>query len=234
MFAKAAVDQNFFPYWGTEAEDHFLSKLAANPQDAYLWNRLGNFFDKQDRPDLAVAVLEHSLRVDEAQMESNFTLGRILYECEIWDEAAGYLRRTLVYASDYDKLPAEKLRDMLSYALELAMEIHAITDGRTPFLPTSEELQLARRKDATADLSDRRYLTTLELDVRPDDPKTWLAVAEFFMGKTREQLPPEKRTLVLPATAGKIVSFPGRAPSAFPAPKVNKQKPQKKKPGEKR
>ncbi|MEN6565504.1 MAG: hypothetical protein ABFC57_04320 [Veillonellales bacterium] len=46
MVGTILVDGDFRLHWGTDAEEHFLAKLGKDPEDAYRWNRLGNYFYK--------------------------------------------------------------------------------------------------------------------------------------------------------------------------------------------
>ena len=228
IFGAIIVDGDFKPRWGTDAEEHFLTKLEKEPQDAYLWNRLGNYFRKNGRADLAAAVFEHSIHIDKTQMESYFSLGSILYEVDEYEAAGWHLRQAMIYADRYPHMTALDMRKMLVAALEMLFELHAITGDRVPPLPTPEELAIAR-EEFKADDKKSAAFALLDLEIFPDRPETLLPVAEMFMGKRQDELPPAEKKLKLPAAAaGLSQAQAGNRSTVRPVAKINKQAPRKK------
>jgi tetratricopeptide (TPR) repeat protein len=95
--------------WATEAEEHLLRKLSKEPDNAWIWDRLGNIYIRGGRPDLAVVAFEESIRHDPCQMESHYSLGKILLEAGAKDVAALHLRRMLlsnIYGQTSEKIGA--------------------------------------------------------------------------------------------------------------------------------
>lgn len=60
--------------WAT-AEPHYRTLVAAIPQDAELWFRLGNIYARTDRPDAAVAAYRESLVRDGDLAKAWFNMG---------------------------------------------------------------------------------------------------------------------------------------------------------------
>ena len=228
IFGAIIVDKDFKPRWGTDAEEHFLVKLEKKPQDAYLWNRLGNYFRKNGRADLAAAVFEHSIHIDKTQMESYFSLGSILYEVGEYEAAGWHLRQAMIYADRYPHMTALDMRKMLVTALEVLFEINAITNDRVPPLPTPEELAIAREEFKEDDMKSAAF-AVLDLEIFPDRPETLLPVAEMFMGKRQDELPQAEKKLKLPVASALSQTQVGNRSALRPIAKINKQAPRKKK-----
>lgn len=112
----ATFDRKTFR-WSSEAEEHYLGKLDKKPDDAWVWDRLGNMYYKGGRPDLAAVAFEESIKNDPKQTESHYSLGQLLYMAGMNDAAIQHLRQVLITARDYDKIGPSELRDMLTESL---------------------------------------------------------------------------------------------------------------------
>jgi tetratricopeptide (TPR) repeat protein len=174
--------------YATDAEEHLLNLVKENPQDAFLWNRLGNLYRRGNRPDLAVCVLEHSILIDPGQIESHFTLGDLLFQIDALEEAGQHLRQTLLHAGSYKKIPADQLRDMLANALKMLFMISGETGGDVPFLPTSEEISSFGEK------VDEEKFGIMELEIYPDRLESFYPLAEMFMGDRAKEILMRDRT----------------------------------------
>lgn len=105
--------------------------LADNPNDAWIWDRLGDVYLKGERPDLAAVAYEQSTLVNLGQVESHFSLGIILSQIGQKHEAVGHLRNMLLRAGNYEHMDADSLRDMLTNGLHTLVEI---SDGPEQFM----------------------------------------------------------------------------------------------------
>lgn len=57
------------------AEPHYSTLVAAIPQDAELWFRLGNIYARMDRPDAAIAAYREALVRDSDLAKAWFNMG---------------------------------------------------------------------------------------------------------------------------------------------------------------
>lgn len=121
--------------WATEMEEHYLHILSKEPNNAWIWDRLGNIYFKGGRPDLAVVAFEESIKQDPFQMESHYSLGKILFEASVKDAAALHLRRVLLTARDYEHLKPLDMRDLLTGTLFMLLDILEDVEKLLEFLP---------------------------------------------------------------------------------------------------
>ncbi|WP_425061287.1 tetratricopeptide repeat protein [Sporomusa carbonis] len=219
VLGQVLIDNDFTPRWGSDAEDYFLEKLGKNPENAYLWNRLGNIYYKGKRPELAVTAYEQALARDAGQVESMFSLGRILADCGYLETAAEYLRQAVAFAHQYNLLTAHDLRELIVSALTILLAIYNKTDHEIDMLPTPNELAIAQFAN-----SEIAATVQLDFEINPGRCETLYPLAEVYMGARRDELPPAERKTPIP-----------RRKVAWPLPgKVNKQKPPKKNKNKKR
>lgn len=219
---KIVVDGDFMPKWGTDAEEHFLEKLSRSPEEAYYWDRLGNLYEKSGRADLALAVYERAVQLDARMMESLYSLGTILHTIGDLEVAAAFHRQVLCVAHDYHRMPAVQQRLMLVSSMEELLSIHHATDQTVPFLPTPEEIERFYGDGSYASVADAIIVLRAELESDQDNEEAWLSLAEAYMGKRREELPPTDRYFGVPSRSR-------RQRTAYPVAAVNKQAPRKKK-----
>ncbi|WP_077302117.1 tetratricopeptide repeat protein [Virgibacillus pantothenticus] len=173
----------------SDAETYLLNQLEKDPSNAYIWNRLGNLYDKGGRPELAVSVLEHSIGLDFYQTESYYTLATLLFDIAKYEEAASYFRKALVTAYKYDKLDAKGLRDLLAVGLEKLFYMHQRSNGEISFVPTKEEIEAAN----TSVSGKESYYLDTDIEVFPGDPQSFYPIAEMYMGKMANRIPKRDR-----------------------------------------
>jgi len=183
------------PRWVSDGEERFLDRLQEAGPNGYLWNRLGNLYNKGGRPDLAVVAFEQSIRVDPGQMESHYSLGCILFQLAEDKKAAYHFRMMLVYARAYKELDAIQMRDMLAAGLQHLFEIHIRSNRGIPFLPSREEWAALDGLKITANNPAVPELTFLDLELHPDQLESFWPLAEMYMGNLRMDLPAHERTL---------------------------------------
>lgn len=212
-FGRALIDNSYAPRWGSDAEEYFLKKLAQAPEDAYLWNRLGNAYYRGKRPELAVFAYEQALRYDAGQVESHFSLGNILIECDELEAASEHMRQAVAFSHQYSRLSAYELRELIVAALENLLIIYDQSGKKIDILPKPNEL-------AVANFAKSQIAATTNLDFQIDanQRQSLYPLAEVYLGERRNELPPEERALNKP-----------KGPAKWPiVKKVNKQKPAKK------
>ncbi len=193
FFGKNQLFDGTSHQYATDAEEHLLQLLKERPDDAYIWNRLGNLYQKGNRPELGVSVFEHSVRLDPKQVESHYTLGMMLTQIEDLPNAGYHFRQMLLHAKEYKKLPAEDLRDLLAIGLSELFVMSHRTDGEIPIFPTPEELAASAQQE-----TQPGTLVDMEMELVPGDVETFYPLAEIFMGLRAKEIPLRKRTFNVP------------------------------------
>jgi len=219
IFGEAIIDSAFLPQWGSDAESYFLKKLTETPDNAYFWNRLGNSYYRGKRPDLAVFAHEQALANDIGQVESHYSIGKILIECGELEKASEHLRQAVAFSYQYKYLKAYDLREIIVGAIEILLTIYKRSSNKINILPKPNE-------QAMAHLTKSQIAATamLDFEIEYDRRETLYPLAEVYLGDRRNELLPEERAI--------------RKQSNTPvwplASKVNKQKPAKKNKNKKR
>jgi tetratricopeptide (TPR) repeat protein len=213
IFGQALIDSEFAPRWGSEAETYFLNKLFKNPQDVYLWNRLGNIYYKGKRPELAVCAYEQALFIELGQVESHFSLGQILLDCGEFESAAEHLRQAVAFAHQYTALSAYDLREIIVGALTVLINIYNQSGKKIDMLPRPSELAVAHYTQ-----NQVAATTNFDFEINTNRRETLYPLAEVYMGIRRNELSEEDRATRIPRLK---VAWPVTS-------KVNKQKPAKK------
>ncbi len=184
--------------WASDAESFYLEKLRDTPGDGWIWNRLGNVYYKGGRADLAVVAYEESLKHDPHQVESHYSLGKILFQVGETEAAIQHFRRALHSAHDYQRLEPLALRDMLSDSLFALLDIVRDAEVFATLLPCADELEgeaETRKKHRTL------FFTELDLDLSQFEGM--YPLAEVYMGKQQKQIPLQEKPLSLPPAGGK-------------------------------
>lgn len=126
------------PATAKDAEDHLLDLIEAGSGDAaFLWDRLGNIYERGGRQDLAAVAFEQAIRIDPRQLESLYSLGLVLVEVGAVREGAHLLRRAFACAAGYRRLRPETRRWIVVEALSRLDQFQA------PFWPTADEVRMS-------------------------------------------------------------------------------------------
>jgi tetratricopeptide (TPR) repeat protein len=190
---KLQLYDGTFPRWCTDGEDHLLDQIFQNPEDSYIWDRLGNLYHSGGRPELAAAAYEKSLDIDQFHIESLFSLADFLMQLEEWEAASYHYRKLFLHARNYDRIDAEKLRELLAEAMSNAMTIHLESDQQIPFLPSKEESEQIFGNQADNDNPHR--LKLLDFELSTEDTRSFYGLAEAYMGTRAKELPAGNREM---------------------------------------
>jgi|GEM_PF-910018 len=182
------------PRWTSDAEDQYLSILMKDDGDAYRWNRLGNLYYQGGRPELAIAAYEKSLQIDPAQVESHFSIGILLFQTKALEEAAYHSRMTLVHASNYDRMEAIQLRELLANGLRHLCDMH-LHDNSIPLIPSQDEMTLrATQREVAAD-QENRTLRMLDMELDPNEIESFYPLAEMYMHHKKDEIPIQEQAM---------------------------------------
>lgn len=174
-FARIHLFDGTEPKWATDAEGHLLGKLRSEGPDAYIWDRLGNLYLSGNRPELAMAAFERAVELDSAQLESQYSIGDLLYQIQEPVAAAHHLRLALANARFYDKLDKTHLRNMMAVTLKNLMVMH-LANPDIAFVPTEEEYGDTVPPSREGPLQFKQF--PLDLDVA----ESFYPLADLYMG----------------------------------------------------
>lgn len=126
------------PESAVDAENHLLDLIEAGEGDiAFLWDRLGNIYERGGRKDLAAVAFEQAVQQDPRQLESLYSLGLILLEVGESLKGAPLLRRAYSCTTTYRRLPPGTLRSMIREAMT---RLHRL---QISVWPTADEIRLS-------------------------------------------------------------------------------------------
>lgn len=194
------------PKLGSDAEEHFLDLLAADPTNAQHFVRLGNVYVSGGRPDLAMAVVEHALELESDHIEALLVAGVILEKLDP-QEAASYLRQAVMVAHSYRGMPHQQMRRILSRALQHLYRIHRESKGEIAFLPGATEI-VASGLDGG--MWEKIEITPLRLLLHEDDLNSFVPLANFLLNPERGlRLPNEPLGTFVASDAVPLRKAPG-------------------------
>lgn len=176
IFGRMETSEGLFFPLTTDVEEYYLDMLKQNPSDAWIWNRLGNAYYKGGRPDLAVVAYEESVNNDPGQTESHYSLGRILDEVGITEDAVLHLREMLITARHYERMEPLQLRDLLTAGLHILFDIKEDPKEMMDFLLEGE-------KDRPQQSQNNKSMHYVELDITFDEFEGLYPLAEIYMNK---------------------------------------------------
>lgn len=174
IFGRVETSEGLYFPLASDVEEYYLKLLKQNPYDAWKWNRLGNAYYKGGRPDLAVVAYEESVKNDPGQTESHYSLGRILHEVGLTEDAVLHLREMLVTARHYELMESLQLRDLLTAGLHILFDIKEDPKEMMDFLLKGE-------KDRPLDSQIKGPMHYVELDITFDEFEGLYPLAEIYM-----------------------------------------------------
>ena len=122
--------------WPTHGEAHLKGLLEKKPDDAFLWNRLGNLYKTADVYDRAIEAYAETLKRDEHQIEAMHSLGTIYENRGQDDESARWYQQVLLHARHAPaELPAEVVRVLVEDSLRALSHLHRRSNRRIPLFP---------------------------------------------------------------------------------------------------
>jgi hypothetical protein len=123
--------------WGTEGEAHLKQLIAQDPDNYYLYSRLGNVYVSGDAPELALEPFREAIKRNERDVESHHSIGLILHERKEDDAAVHHLHQVLLHAHHApEKTSPEMLRNVVRHTLETLAEMHLKSGKTIPFTPS--------------------------------------------------------------------------------------------------
>ena len=118
-----------------QGEDYLKEILEREPDNAFVWSRLGNVYRSVGRYRAALQAYRKAVELNPGDLESHFGIGSILFEQEKSKLAAQHLHQVLILAREDRRLAKDFKREMVSSTLGMLVEMNQMTDGKIPVLP---------------------------------------------------------------------------------------------------
>ena len=162
QFGKLQLFDGKFVRTGAAAEAHLRKKLQEEPDNAYIWGRLGNFYSHAGSAELAKGAYEKAIELDPDEFESLYNLGCLLREEGDWKGAAEYLDAAVRRAKSARDAHPEVRDATVRSALELLLKLHWETEREIPFPP---------KLDSPASVADDEpmVISLMDVDLSSDE-----------------------------------------------------------------
>jgi len=140
--------------WPTQGEEHLKALIANNPDDDFLWTRLGNLYKTADVYELAIEAYDEAIRREAHQIEAMNSLAELHHTCGRLEECARWLHRVLQHARHAPaSVPAVGVRAMVWNALAVLSRLHVESGRRISLFPeVTDESQAALMRQIDANL----------------------------------------------------------------------------------
>ena len=117
-----------------QAEEHLLGIIEREPENAFVWNRLGNIYSQAGLVRKASEAFARALEINPKDLESHFGLGHLSYEKGRCEEAAEHLHQVVTLAWKNQEVPEKKLRELVLETLRVLFDMADRTNGEIPLL----------------------------------------------------------------------------------------------------
>jgi hypothetical protein len=118
-----------------DAERHLLSLIEKSPNVAFLWNRLGNIYEKAELPNEAIPAFLKAVELDPNDAESVHSLGQLYAEGGDRDRAVEFYHRFLTVAPTAHFHNPNVKRIAMEATLETLLRWSAETKGAIKAFP---------------------------------------------------------------------------------------------------
>lgn len=182
-FGQMQLFDGTTPKYATDGEEHLLQLISASPDNALLWNKLGNLYLAGARPELAMVAFEKSIAIDPNQMESHLSIGKILLQIEDYQHAIQHFHQMMLATEQYQHLDPHPLRELVAHGICESFIASTESKNRYSPIPTKEQIMEANR-DINLETPELLEGITLSFE----DITTFYPLAEAFMGKRAQEL----------------------------------------------
>jgi len=163
---------------GAEAEAYLKQKIEEQPENAFLWSRLGNLYEHAGFAERAREAFEKSVHLDPTEVESQASLGEYYMNDGDWTSAAECFEAALVHAPARRHQQPKLMKELVRACLKFLWNLHNETRGEVRFPPT-----FSFSDEGTP--TKPRNLGLLELDVQSEEG--WETLTSLYLtGKVPE------------------------------------------------
>jgi hypothetical protein len=137
--AKLTLFDGTTSRWPTQGEAHLKGLIERDPDNYFLWSRLGNLYQIGEAPDLALEAFHQAVERNEHDVESLHSIAEIHLDHQEKEEAARYFHQVLLHARHAPaKTPPGLVRSVVRDALETLFQLHLESNKRIPVYPKVE------------------------------------------------------------------------------------------------
>lgn len=182
-----------------QAEEYLLGLLEREPQNSFVWDRLGNVYEKAGLLKKATEAFTKALEINPKELESHFSLGYLSLERGKDKKAAEHFHQVILLAWKNQEVPEKKLRELVYQTLGWLFSIEDRTHGEIPvFPPRPPTLPAASDEPAVVYMSefdlgkeaDRQRLVDIVLGKEFDNAAPCKATAsKFHIGRKARSRP---------------------------------------------
>ncbi len=190
-FARPQLFDGSIGYSAAYAEDYLKAVLDKDPENSFIWDRLGNIYHRCGLEAEAEQAFRKALEINPTELRSHFSLGDMLFDRARYEESAGHLHQVLQLAREDREVPQNEKRDLVRAAIESLLDINTKTEGRIDVLPATDAVKSKSIKEVVPmsfDLSHER---------------DWNRLIDLFLGKSAELERRPARNAPCPCGSGK-------------------------------
>jgi uncharacterized protein YecA (UPF0149 family) len=204
-FVKMVLFDGTASRWPTQAEAHLKNRIDADPDNYFLWSRLGNVYKSADAPGLAEDAFREALKRNEHDVESHHSLGEIYLQRGDDERAARHFHQVLLQARHAPaRTDREFLRGLLEHTLGMLVRLHHDSGGKIPFYP-EEAFEEGRQAAASA---TEPVVVRLESFDLSDEEDRGRLIEQWMTGR----VPPKGPAKRLPDPSPPAPRRPGHPP----------------------
>ncbi len=172
-FSRVQLFDGTFIRTATEGEAHLQKLIEANPNDYFLWSRLGNLYEQAEEDERAFDAFSRAVKLNPQDVESHYSLGCYLAERKQLVQAAEHFTQVLRHCRTTPCRQPGLLEAMVRETLERLWQLHLESKGTIVFLPIFEPPPLPEGETGP------RQVVVKELDL--GDERTWKALTTMYL-----------------------------------------------------
>jgi hypothetical protein len=196
--AKTALFDGTITRWATQAEAHLKGLIEKEPDNYYLWSRLGNTYVSAEATDLALEAFREAIKRNERDIESQHSIAMILHDRHEDEAAAHHLHLVLTHARHApEKTSPEMLRNVVRHTLETLAEMHFESNKKIQVNPPREMLEAGGLPPPKPD--KEAVLHLFEFDLAKD--ADWERLTDMWISGKPAERPAEPAPKPRPASS---------------------------------
>jgi len=168
-----------------QAEEYLQGLLEREPQNAFVWDRLGNVYEKAGLLKKATEAFTKALEINPKELESHFSLGYLSLEKGKDKKAAEHFHQVILLAWKNQKVPEKKLRELVYQTLGWLCSIADRSQGKISMFPPP-----APALPADSDEPALVYMSEFDLGKEADRQR----LVDMVLGKEFDDAAPCKGT----------------------------------------
>lgn len=172
-FGRATLFDGSPCYSLAYAEDHLLDILAGEPENGFVWSRLGNIYCRAEMYAKATRAFSRAVQVNPRDLESHMSLGEVHFRLGHTHKAAEHLHQVCRLAPGCRDVPEDTLRSFVSAALSMLLQINQASEGKIPIFP----------KQAPATAPPGQPVVLIGYDFNLGCEADWERLVDMVMGK---------------------------------------------------